>query len=65
MRAVGAVVSVMFDEFGQGANVRLGHLERFELTQFAIAAQLRDDFSETLECVVEAVHSTSFAGVGG
>ena len=52
------------EKFGQGADISLGHLKRFELGEFAVAAERGHDLTESLERVVEAVHATPFSGVG-
>ena len=53
------------EQVGQGPDVGLRHLQRLELGQLVVAAEVGDDFPESLEGVIEAVHATTFAGVGG
>ena len=55
---------VSLEQFGQGSDVRLRHLQRFEFGEFAIAAQRRDHFPQSFEGVVEAVHAPSLPRVG-
>ena len=57
-------VSVPLQEFGECSDVSLRHLQRLELGQFAIAAQRRHHFTQTFEGVVQAVHASTFTGVG-
>lgn len=52
-------------EVAQSRDVALGHLEGLKLAEFVVGADGRDDFSQPVERFVEAVHPTSFPGVGG
>ena len=52
------------EEFGQGTDICLSHLKRFELGEFAIGAQRRDDLAQPFERVVEAVHAAALPSVG-
>lgn len=55
--------SVPEQELGEGADVRLGHLERLELGEFTVAAQRGNDLAQSLESVVQTVHASAFPGV--
>ncbi len=59
-----AVVVGPLDEVGEGADVGLGHLERLELAELVVTAQVGDHLAESLEGVVQPVHASTFARVG-
>lgn len=67
---------MVLDQIVQCVDIGLGHLERFELAQLAVSttttatattrrsARRRDDLTQFLEGVVEAVHTAALPGVG-
>lgn len=54
---------VPLQKFVQGCNVRLCHLQRLELGQLPVVAQRRNYISQSIECIIQTIHSSSFSCV--